>query len=71
MSKKTYPKVMVGAIPFTEEDVMGYLDKSIKFWRKKRKIANQLHKPAAVKIAEYYVDAFQSARVTLFGEVLK
>ena len=47
-------------IPFTEEDVKNYLDKTIESWRKKKDD----------ETAEYYIDAFQSVRTSLFGDTL-
>lgn len=52
---------MAKTIPFEEEAVKGYLDECILFWRKR--VGN-------VEEAKYYVDAFQSVRVSLFGELL-
>jgi len=52
-------------VPFTQEDVKKYLDTCIVLWRKKRDIGGE-----NAKIAEYYIDAYQSARVSLFGETL-
>lgn len=52
-------------VPFTQEDVRKYLDKCIVFWRKKRDGGGE-----DAKMAEYYVDAYQSVRVSLFGETL-
>ena len=46
-------------IPFTKEDVKAYLDRCIVYWRDKDP-----------QWSEYYVDAFQSVRMTLFGETL-
>lgn len=49
-------------IPLTEQDIKAYLDECIRFWRRKRDEEN-------CEIAIYYVDAFQSVRVSLFGEL--
>ena len=49
-------------IPFTKEDVKEYLDKSITFWRDLRKDGDE--------IAIYYIDAYQSVRSSIFGELL-
>lgn len=48
---------------FTEEQVKEYLDKCIRFWRKKRDEENS-------EIAKYYIDAYQSVRISLFNELL-
>ena len=50
-------------IPFTETDIREYLDRSIRYWRKKRDEGNAL--------APSYIDAFQSVRTTLFGRLLE
>jgi hypothetical protein len=49
-------------IRFEKKDVKEYLDRCIIHWRKKRDEGDA--------IAEYYVDAFQSIRMSLFGELL-
>jgi hypothetical protein len=48
-----------------QEKIREYLDKCIRFWRKRREDSknNNIEK---IK-AECYIDAFQSVRVTLFG----
>jgi hypothetical protein len=55
-------------VEFTREAVKEYLDGAIRHWRRLRD-----KQPEAVReecMATYYVDAFQSVRVSLFGEVL-
>lgn len=47
-------------VPFTEKDVKGYLDKAIEYWRK----------CPATEMRDSYVDAYQSVRISLFGELL-
>jgi hypothetical protein len=49
-------------IPFTKTDIKEYLDRCIEFWRAKREAGDVL--------ADSYIDAFQSVRTTIFGEVL-
>lgn len=49
-------------IPFNKEDVKKYLDECIKYWRKEH-LNNK-------EMARYYIDAFQSVRVSLFNELL-
>ena len=52
------------AVPLTEEGVKAYLDEAIDYWR------NQRDQEGENKIvAPYYVDAFQSIRKALFGEM--
>ncbi len=58
-------------VEFTEEAVKGYLDNAIVFWRKRRDEAPQT--AAGIKLnlmAEHYIDAYQSVRVSLFGDTL-
>ena len=50
-------------IPFNEKDVKEYLDSRIRYWRKERDVNNS-------DFAIYYIDAFQSVRTSLFGELL-
>lgn len=72
---------MSDTIAFTEEAVREYLDASIKFWRKKRDeahdypgtVPSDLQKERADSqeaMASHYIDAFQSVRSSLFGELL-
>lgn len=59
-------RVVVNAttVDFTEEAVRAYLDEVIRYWRK---IRDADHGCAA----EIYIDAFQSVRISLFGEALE
>ncbi len=52
---------------FTQENVKEYLDDAIKKWRKIGKEKDHDFKDIAI----YYIDAFQSVRVSLFGELCK
>jgi hypothetical protein len=57
-------------VAFMTEAVMAYLDAAIDSWRVKREAARQT--PDAEKPyvqATHYIDAFQSVRVSLFGEL--
>jgi len=56
-------------VPFTEKSVKGYLDECIIFWRKERDTLPIENEPG-IRMAEHYVDAFQSMRMSLFGELL-
>ncbi len=47
-------------VEFTPEAIKDYLDTCIRFWRNNED----------EDMKAYYVDAFQSVRVSLFGEVL-
>ena len=49
-------------VPFTKKDVMAYLDRNIKFWREMDRDQNV--------VAPDYIDAYQSVRMSLFGETL-
>ena len=49
-------------VPFTQEQVRQYLDECIMMWRKLRTMGEEK--------APYYIDAYQSVRVSLFGELL-
>jgi len=51
-------------ISFNEKAVKEYLDTRIRYWRKERDENN-------CEFAVYYIDAFQSVRSSLFGEILK
>ena len=42
-------------------EIRDYLDRCITFWRKKRDNENS-------KIARYYIDAYQSCRISIFGK---
>jgi hypothetical protein len=55
-------------IPFTEEHIKSYLDGAIRLWRERKSKAE--HPNNQRLIADCYVDAFQSVRMTLFGELL-
>ena len=66
----------MATIPFTEEDIKGYLDGCIEHWRTKRDTdpsdtdADVEEHLKLKEMAPYYIDAFQSVRMTLFGELL-
>ena len=51
-------------VPFSKVEVKEYLDMCIRFWRGKRDEEKS-------NMAIYYVDAFQSVRISIFGELLK
>jgi hypothetical protein len=59
MSPKLKPHEL---IPFEKEAVKAYLDRNIVFWRKQLDAGNV--------VADDYIDAYQSVRMTLFGELL-
>jgi hypothetical protein len=47
-------------VDFTEDGIKEYLDNAIQHWRK----------CAPTDMQRHYVDAFQSMRISLFGELL-
>lgn len=49
-------------VPFEPEAIKEYLDESIRIWRYKRDNDE-------CNMAVYYIDAFQSIRASLFGEL--
>jgi hypothetical protein len=54
-------------ISFTEEAVKKYLDFLIDYWRKQR---DDCLDNSGIKLAAYvYIDAYQSVRTSLFGEL--
>ena len=52
-------------VPFTEEAVKEYLDKCIERWRLAK--CTELQE---FQMKAHYVDAYQSVRVSIFGELL-
>ncbi len=64
-------------IPFKEIAVKDYLDSAIKIWRQRREESIKGSVTGKVPngeeealIASCYVDAYQSVRVSIFGELL-
>lgn len=55
-------------VKFTKKDVREYLETTIRFWRNYRDNAvNRDHKV----MATYYVDAYQSVHMSLFGKTME
>jgi len=54
-------------IEFTEEAVKDYLDVCIRHWRGEQKRPTTRKK---WEMTRHYIDAFQSVRISLFGELL-
>lgn len=52
---------MANIVPFTEEGVKNYLDNVITHWRRC---------DAEPEMRSHYLDAYQSVRISLFGELL-
>ena len=48
---------------YTPEMILNYLDNNIRHWRRQRVDGES--------IAKYYIDAYQSVRISLFGKELK
>jgi hypothetical protein len=60
----------MSTVLFTEKDIKSYLDECIVFWRRKRDSHLGADKIPEFNMAVCYVDAFQSVRMSLFGELL-
>lgn len=56
-------------VPFTKKEVKAYLDRAIRFWRKK--MSTEQLSPEDELMAACYIDAFQSVRRFLFGKLLE
>ena len=54
--------IRASSVPLTKEAVAEYLDACIRHWRRARE--------KGVERALYYVDAYQSVRTSLLGELL-
>jgi len=59
-------------VPFNKEAVRTYLDDAIKFWRSARDRKGAMTKDQVdlKSMSPYYIDAYQSVRISLFGETL-
>lgn len=64
----------MSTVPFTEEAVRAYLDEAIVRWRDLRDASRAAEIVGDVVPSKHtcacYVDAFQSVRMSLFGETL-
>ncbi len=60
------PKTAI--VTLTRQEVQEYLDKCIESWRRNRDKARA--GSAYHEMATHYVDAYQSARISLIGELL-
>lgn len=58
--------LILETVPFEKKHVLDYLDRAIRKWRERRDGDHHAYK----LVAMYYVDAFQSVRKSLFGELL-
>jgi len=61
---------MADVIPFEKDLVKSYLDLNIASWRKRFEDAERDNDVVEKQIAVSYIDAYQSVRVSLFGELL-
>ncbi len=61
---------MTEVIPFEKDLVKSYLDLNIASWRKRFEDAERDNDIVEKQIAVSYIDAYQSVRVSLFGELL-
>jgi len=61
---------MTDRIPFTEIDVTAYLDRMITHWRNAKVISESGGDEEGTTVATCYVDAFQSARMSILGFML-
>ena len=55
-------------VPFNEAAQIKYLDNAIIYWREVRDTDKR---PDLKQFAAYYIDAFQSVRLSFFGEALQ
>lgn len=58
---------MPDTVEFTEEAVKEYLDRNIRHWRASRDGSSEMYD---AQIALHYIDAYQTIRLALFGEML-
>jgi hypothetical protein len=57
----------------TREEIKNYLDESIRHWRGKRNEFTFISTPPnnfELEMIKHYIDAFQSVRISIFGEEL-
>jgi hypothetical protein len=62
------PNSAGGDVDFTPDAVRGYFDMAIRAWRQTRDTSTDEVERA---MAVHYIDAFQSARMSLFGDLLQ
>ena len=51
---------VITTINFNEDDIKEYLDRCIRYWRQQKTNSEAI----------YYIDAYQSMRTSIFGELL-
>jgi len=54
-------------VPITKKDIKEYLSNCIIYWRAIKESPTNINK----NIAVYYIDAYQSVYISLFGETLE
>lgn len=59
----------MSTVPFNKKDVKEYLDDCIRYWRKKKEVAEEGTPEKLMAVC--YVDSYQSVRISLFGKLLK
>ena len=60
---------MDNIIPFQKKEVQDYLDRCIKYWRNQKEQSED--DTIFDVVSSCYIDAYQSVRISLFGETLK
>lgn len=53
-------------VRFTKDEIKKYLDHCITLWRERRDSSG-----SQAEMAVYYIDAYQSVRVSIYGELLE
>lgn len=64
----------MSTVPFAKKAVKKHLDGCIRFWRDERDAdipAGDSKAESLRDMAPYYIDAYQSVRISLFGKTLK
>ena len=64
------PDFAGATVPFRPDRVRDYLDDLIRHWRWNEKRNEQDDNTAAVEMATHYTDAYQSVRMSIFGNLL-
>lgn len=58
-------RIVTKTVPFNKNDIKSYLDRCIDKWREVRDSETDSRQLLAV----HYIDAFQSVRISIFGEL--
>ncbi len=64
------PEEKPRTINFDKKSIKAYCDRLIVRWREKRDRAIKMRKEEDILIAKCYIDAYQSVRISLFGQLL-